>query len=56
MCGGVNPHSLTLWEWQALVWNWNERHAVGDDKTTDAGKLPDREQALAAIAARKAKC
>lgn len=56
MCGGVDPSRLSLWEYQALVWNWNDRHASPDDKTTDASKLPDREQALAAIAARKAKC
>lgn len=55
MCGGVNPHSLTLWEWQALIWNWNERHATPDEEAT-TGELPDRDKALAAIAARKAKC
>ena len=37
MCGGVE-RELTLWEWQALTWGWNDRHATPEDK---AKALPD---------------
>lgn len=50
MCGGVDPHSLTLWDWQALTWNWNERHAPPEER----GKaLPDKDLVRASLDAKK---
>lgn len=51
MCGGVDPNSLTLWEWQALTWNWNDRHSSDDEP----GARPDPDKVRKAMAARVAK-
>lgn len=54
MCGGVDPNSLTLWEWQALTWNWNDRHSP-DDEPGGGGARPDPDKVRAVMAARVAK-
>lgn len=51
MCGGIDPHSLTLWDWQAITWNWNDRHAP-DEKGGDKPR-PDPDMVRKSLAERK---
>ncbi|HKF95103.1 MAG TPA: hypothetical protein VKB96_11005 [Gammaproteobacteria bacterium] len=46
-----DPASMTYWEWQALLWTWNDRHNP-DKKSRPAENLPkiDPRRAAAAMA------
>lgn len=40
---GVSPAEaakLSLWSYEALLWNWNDRHRT-DDEQADPVELPD---------------
>jgi hypothetical protein len=42
---GVSPAEaakLSLWTYEALLWNWNERHKTDDDETEPV-ELPSAE-------------
>lgn len=52
MCGGLDPHRLTLWEWQAITWNWNDRHSPDEGADKD---MPDPEHVKRSLDQRKAR-
>lgn len=38
---------LTWWEYQALLWNWNDRHAADGDGPAPEPPTPESVQAFA---------
>lgn len=53
MMGGIPPSevkAMTWWEYQGLLWNWNDRHKGPDDsepaEAPDAGFVMKRQAQL----------
>lgn len=44
---GVDWRKLTWWEYQALLWNWNDRHS-GEPKPRELGDMSPLRKAMAA--------